>query len=341
MSKTLAGWWRAIGRRFQHGRSASLEAPPQAPAETTLQGQVVSLLTPYPPASPSPERDLAKRDAWFYSHHVVAPSLIVHALRAQALPDQARVLDVGCGDGIMALGVCEASGRTVVGTDLTEAFKTLPGRVAQVMGKGHAIPDRLQFVRGQAGQALPFPDDHFDAGYSWSVFEHVDGVEPLLRDVLRVLKPGALFFLQIEPLYYSAFGSHLKRLVPEPWAHLSMDPEAYLTAAAAAKDEVPPEEQDVLYRLNAFENVKRYLSELQQMDQLTTEFSRFLVQNNLLTPLNMRVNAANQVRNITNAICMLRRRTVPISNSTFVRLGSQVLMLMVFSDRLLIEDFLN
>ena len=220
---------------------------------------MVSLLTPYPPASPSPERDLAKRDAWFYSHHVVAPSLIVHALRAQALPDQARVLDVGCGDGIMALGVCEASGRTVVGTDLTEAFKTLPGRVAQVMGKGHAIPDRLQFVRGQAGQALPFPDDHFDAGYSWSVFEHVDGVEPLLRDVLRVLKPGALFFLQIEPLYYSAFGSHLKRLVPEPWAHLSMDPEAYLTAAAAAKDEVPPEEQDVLYRLNAFENVKRYL----------------------------------------------------------------------------------
>lgn len=38
----------------------------------------------------------------------------------------------------------------------------------------------------------------------------------------------------------------------------------------------------------------------------------------------------NQVRNVTNAICMLHRRTMPISNSTFVRLGSQVLMLMVF-----------
>lgn len=36
-----------------------------------------------------------------------------------------------------------------------------------------------------------------------------------------------------------------------------------------------------------------------------------------------------QVRNITSALCMMRRRTMVISNSTIIRLVSQVLMLMV------------
>jgi Na+-driven multidrug efflux pump len=37
----------------------------------------------------------------------------------------------------------------------------------------------------------------------------------------------------------------------------------------------------------------------------------------------------NQVRNLATALCMMHRRTLLISHSTFVRLGSQVLMLMV------------
>lgn len=37
----------------------------------------------------------------------------------------------------------------------------------------------------------------------------------------------------------------------------------------------------------------------------------------------------NQVRNLATALCMMRRRTILISHSTMVRLGSQALMLMV------------
>jgi hypothetical protein len=37
----------------------------------------------------------------------------------------------------------------------------------------------------------------------------------LLAEVVRVLKPGAPFFLQIEPCT-SPHGSHLRRLVPRP-----------------------------------------------------------------------------------------------------------------------------
>ena len=37
----------------------------------------------------------------------------------------------------------------------------------------------------------------------------------------------------------------------------------------------------------------------------------------------------NQIRNMTTALCMMRRRTVLISHSTFIRLGSQALLLLV------------
>ena len=66
------------------------------------------------------------------------------------------------------------------------------------------------------------------------------------------------------------------------------------------------------------ENVKRYLSELQQMDQMTHEFSKFLVQNNLLTPLNMRVNAADQVRNITGCYVINEERLNNFSDAKFL-----------------------
>lgn len=65
------------------------------------------------------------------------------------------------------------------------------------------------------------------------------------------------------------------------------------------------------------ENVKRYLGELQQMDALTQAFSQFLVQNNLLTPLNMRVNAANQVRNVTGCYVINEERLNNFSDAKF------------------------
>jgi len=266
MKNPLARWLRRLRRAM---RGPGWMSPPDP---GPLAGVVaVHPLTRHPLPALRARRELAAQDAWFHSHYVIAPNMVVGALQAATLPASARILDLGCGDGIMALGVCEASERIVVGSDLTDAFQTLPGRVAEALGDAHAIPSRLGFAQAVPGAPLPFPDDHFDAGYSWSVFEHVDGVDALLREVVRVLKPGARFFLQIEPLYYSPFGSHLRRLIPRPWAHLNMSPADYLAEAAAATDQVRPEEKDVLYQLNAFESVKRYLiGEYASLNRITS-----------------------------------------------------------------------
>jgi hypothetical protein len=68
------------------------------------------------------------------------------------------------------------------------------------------------------------------------------------------------------------------------------------------------------------ENVKRYLGELQQMDTMTHEFGKFLVQNNLLTPLNMRVNAANKVRNITGCYVINEERLNNFTDAKFAEI---------------------
>lgn len=71
------------------------------------------------------------------------------------------------------------------------------------------------------------------------------------------------------------------------------------------------------------ENVKRYLSELQQMDMLTQQFSRFLLTNNLLTPLNMRVNATAQARNITGCFVINEERLNAFSDALFLEVRAK------------------
>lgn len=71
------------------------------------------------------------------------------------------------------------------------------------------------------------------------------------------------------------------------------------------------------------ENVKRYLGELQQMDQMTQEFTQYLQQNNLLTPLNMRVNAADQVKNITGCYVINEERLNNFSDEKFAEIRAK------------------
>ena len=58
-----------------------------------------------------------------------------------------------------------------------------------------------------------------------SVFEHVrrDLLPSIAENLYGVLNPGGVVFIQIEPLYYSPFGSHLGRILREPWVHLLHD----------------------------------------------------------------------------------------------------------------------
>ena len=107
----------------------------------------------------------------------------------------ARILDVGCGDGFIDLGlVRKLHPSLLVGTDL---FETDLDEL-RFLAREHLNEDLLDNLKFSVctEQSLPFPDSSFDVVMSWSVFEHVSDPVAVLRDIRRVLRPGGYMFLR-------------------------------------------------------------------------------------------------------------------------------------------------
>jgi len=210
-------------------------------------------------------------DPWFDSHYGYAANVVCSVLGKAISFDQCKLLDVGCGDGITTLGVSEATAGDVHGIDLTDAFKLLGEKARSTIGL-RELPQTLHFHKIEEHRPFPFDAGFFDGGYSWSVFEHISDIPTVLAEVRRVLKDKGVFFLQIEPLFYSPFGSHLRRLIDIPWAHLLLDDDSYFRLVGVAQDTVAVEERDLLYQTNEFAFVKEYLiEEYKKLNRLTVD----------------------------------------------------------------------
>ncbi len=210
-------------------------------------------------------------DPWFWSHYDDVPSIVLSIAPAQCVRKGRSVVDFGCGDGVATLGMASRVEAEVRGVDLYATFNHLPAYAQKNLGSG-ALPANLSFVQTELGKPLPFGDRSADLVYSWSVFEHLADVHGVLAEMHRIAKPGGALFIQIEPLFYGPFGSHLQRLVDEPWAHLLHSEEEFLGMAASARDNVPLSEQDTLYRDHAFEDLKRHLlSEYGSLNRIRAE----------------------------------------------------------------------
>jgi SAM-dependent methyltransferase len=68
-------------------------------------------------------------------------------------------------------------------------------------------------VMNASGEALPFADGSFDIVYSANVLEHTTDPEQVLREALRVLRPGGLLHMEM-PNYLSFFEGHYMVVQP-------------------------------------------------------------------------------------------------------------------------------
>lgn len=66
------------------------------------------------------------------------------------------------------------------------------------------------------------------------------------------------------------------------------------------------------------ENVKKYLTELQQMELFTSDFCKFLKEQNMFTPMNMRVVDNEQLKNITGCYVLNEERLNNLSDQSFL-----------------------
>ncbi|MSO97063.1 MAG: SAM-dependent methyltransferase [Rhodospirillaceae bacterium] len=100
------------------------------------------------------------------------------------------ILEVGCGVGAqMSLLLRRWPGARFTGVDQSEtqiarARQTLARALAEGRAELHLVP----------GERLAFKDASFDGACVFWVFEHAPQPLPILREILRVLKPGGVLF---------------------------------------------------------------------------------------------------------------------------------------------------
>lgn len=157
---------------------------------------------------------------WFFRHFDHAAATVVSYMLADSPKLRGRILDVGCGDGITALGVALRTGcEELVAIDPFRGFDRLPEILRANHLPADAIPKRVKYL-GEDANFLPFADDSFDVVISWAAVEHfAGGYLQALREMKRVLRPEGLLFIH-PGLYYCNAGHHLAEYSTEPFFHL-------------------------------------------------------------------------------------------------------------------------
>lgn len=198
-------------------------------------------------------------DEWFRSHFAFASDVVNEWLSEVVDMEKSRILDFGCGDGIMDLGMAvRHNAREVVGADLHDSNKYLADTARAQLGI--ELPANLQFKTMAPG--TPLATLKPDAIFSWSVFEHVDSplLPAIFLDLYNALPRGGRFFLQIEPLYYSPFGAHLSSLITQPWVHLLNTEDQLRTIILDTRlEDMSDEHKNKTFEVCSFPDFKQFL----------------------------------------------------------------------------------
>jgi ubiquinone/menaquinone biosynthesis C-methylase UbiE len=138
--------------------------------------------------------DMAEGYARFWGPVIRPAAIKVLDLVAARLDsgDEAHVLDVGSGTGSLAIAALERWPRhRVTGIDVAGSMLEVARRTADEQLARH-VARRFRAEVAAADQ-LPFEDDTFDLAMSSFVLQLVDDRPGALREIRRVLRPGATF----------------------------------------------------------------------------------------------------------------------------------------------------
>ena len=172
--------------------------------------------------APGPEREAWYGDStesYDQNRTTMAGQYLGRIARQQSLAGL-KLLDFGCGYGELARMLLDAGAASVVGVDLN---------AKAIRAAGEKASDKLEFLVGQP-ESIPLGDNAVDAATCLDVWEHVMSPEPVLRELLRVVRPGGRILIEFYP-WYSHCSAHLDGWIPIPWCHLLFSQRTLIRAA--------------------------------------------------------------------------------------------------------------
>ena len=137
--------------------------------------------------------------------------LVATRLQQVTASEGARVLDVACGTGDLALVLSGRSGARIVAIDFCRPMLAIAARKARGAAK-------ISFLEGDALR-LPFADSSFDAVTIAFGLRNLASVEGGLQEMQRVLKPGGQvavleFSKPLVPGFRELFQFYFTRVLP-------------------------------------------------------------------------------------------------------------------------------
>jgi SAM-dependent methyltransferase len=132
---------------------------------------------------------MEERHWWYRGRRAI----VRQAVDKLALGPDAKILDAGCGSGRNMVELAAAG--DVYGVDIS------PYSVEQARSRG------LQHVEVGSLTELPVADDEFDLVTSLDVIEHIEDDLAVLRELLRVTRPGGALLVTV-PAYPALWSSH-------------------------------------------------------------------------------------------------------------------------------------
>lgn len=144
------------------------------------------------------------------------------------LEDDARILDAGCGTGLLTLALLRTLPRSahITAIDLSaSSLQKAREVVEQELRRGRA--HQARFLQANL-LSLPFADETFDFIATSGALEYVS-LRDGLAELARVLKPGGhLFHLPVRPTPASTFLELLFRFKSHPPREVDANTERYL-----------------------------------------------------------------------------------------------------------------
>lgn len=150
---------------------------------------------------------------WLHLKDLPAFRALLRATEARfyaSLPFPEPVLDLGCGDGHFGAVALPRPPDVGLDPDIRPLREARRRRAYRLLLRAD-------------GAHLPFPDAAFGTVVSNCVLEHIPDVEPVVREVARVLRPGGRFYFSVpgpDFLALLSIGRALDRVGLRPLGHL-------------------------------------------------------------------------------------------------------------------------